>query len=108
MMISPCEYAEKLKTDSLKELIEERDELIEFIRAFEGSCIDFTSKELDLDHDAAFIDPACKLAQFAEDAYPGAYAKHIDPAPDVRYQIYLEYLAKVSLALYEKFSEEYE
>ena len=39
MMISPEAYAEKLKTDSLQNLIKERDELLDFIQNFEKTAL---------------------------------------------------------------------
>ena len=86
MMISPEAYAGKLKTDSLQNLIKERDELLDFIQNFEKNCIDFQKREL----------------IFSEDGW------NIHPSPDVLYQVYLEYLAKVSVAISNKFNQEFE
>ena len=86
MMISPEAYAEKLKTDSLQNLIKERDELLDFIQNFEKNCIDFQKREL----------------IFGGDGW------NIHPSPDVMYQVYLEYLAKVSVAIGKKFNQEFE
>ena len=86
MMISPEAYAEKLKTDSLQNLIKERDELLDFIQNFEKNCIDFQKREL----------------IFSGDSW------NIHPSPDVMYQVYLEYLAKVSVAIGKKFNQEFE
>ena len=86
MMISPETYAEELKTDNLQNLIKERDELLEFIQNFEKNCIDFQKREL----------------IFSGDDW------NIHPSPDVMYQVYLEYLAKVSVAISNKFNQEFE
>ena len=86
MMISPEAYAEKLKTDSLQNLIKEREELLDFILSFETNCIDFQKREL----------------IFSGDGW------NIHPSPDVLYQVYLEYLAKVSVAISNKFNQEFE
>ncbi len=85
-MISPEVYAEKLKTDSLQNLIKERDELLDFIQNFEKNCIDFQKREL----------------IFSGDGW------NIHPSPGVMYQAYLEYLAKVSVAISNKFNQEFE
>ena len=85
-MISPETYAEELKTDNLQNLIKERDELLEFIQNFEKNCIDFQKREL----------------IFSGDDW------NIHPSPDVMYQVYLEYLAKVSVAISNKFNQEFE
>lgn len=86
MMISPETYAEELKADSLQNLIKERDELLDYIQNFEKNCIDFQKREL----------------IFSGDGW------HIAPSPDVLYQVYLEYLAKVSIAISNKFNQEFE
>lgn len=86
MMISPETYAEELKTDSLQNLIKERDELLEFIQNFEKNCIDFQNRKL----------------IFSEDGMG------IDPSPHALYRVYLEYLAKVSIAISNKFNQEFE
>ena len=86
MMISPEAYAEELKTDDLQNLIEERNELLDYIHNFEKNCIDFQKREL----------------IFSGDGW------HIHPTPDVLYQVYLKYLAKVSIAICKKFNQEFE
>ncbi len=86
MMISPEAYAEELKTDDLQNLIEERNELLDYIHNFEKNCIDFQKREL----------------IFSGDGW------NIHPSPDVLYQVYLEYLAKVSVAISNKFNQEFE
>ncbi len=86
MMISPEAYAEELKADSLQNLIKERDELLDYIQNFEKNCIDFQKREL----------------IFSGDGW------NIHPSPDVMYQAYLEYLAKVSVAISNKFNQEFE
>ena len=85
-MISPETYAEELKTDSLQNLIKERDELLDFIQNFEKNCINFQKRELIFSGDGG----------------------KIHPSPDVMYQAYLEYLAKVSVAISNKFNQEFE
>lgn len=85
-MISPETYAEELKADSLQNLIKERDELLDYIQNFEKNCIDFQNREL----------------IFSGDGW------NICPSPDVLYQVYLEYLAKVSIAISNKFNQEFE
>lgn len=85
-MISPDTYAKRLDGASLQELIDERNGLIEFIRSFEENCIDFEAQKLLQDGDEWMI---C-------------------PGPDVRYQMYLEYLGKVCAVIRERFNREYE
>lgn len=81
MMISPGVYAEQLKDKSYRELLQERDELLAYIRTFEenGKKGDRTGKEWQR-----------------------------MPSPDVQYQMDLEYLAAVCLVLAEKYREERE
>ncbi|MCR5736591.1 MAG: hypothetical protein K6G64_02955 [Eubacterium sp.] len=79
MMISPEVYVEMLKDYSLEELIEERDELIEEMKALEEKVFsgDRTSEEW-----------------------------QIVPTPEVRYQESLEYVAEICKLLHEKYNKE--
>lgn len=86
MMISPEAYAEELKADSLQNLIKERDELLDYIQNFEKNCIDFQKRELIFSGDGMGV----------------------DPSPHALYRVYLEYLAKVSIAISNKFNQEFE
>ena len=80
MMISPEMFREGLKDKSYMELIRERDRLIRFIRKFEKD-------EMAGDRS----DPGWRIC----------------PAPDVQYQMYLEYLANLCRMMQEKYNEEY-
>ena len=80
MMISPEMYGAGLKDASYVELIRERDELI------------------------------CCIQQFEKDEMAGDRsdpAWHYHPLPEVRYQVYLEYLAELCRMMQEKYNEEY-
>ncbi len=78
MMISPEGFAEELSNRSYKELLVERDSLIEEIRRFEKSVDDCTGK-----------------------------GSLYHPSPEVKYQMNLEYLAQVCLLISQKYNEEY-
>ena len=80
MMISPDYFAEERKNLSYPELIRERDELISFMQ-------DFEKKEMAGDRS----DPEW----------------HCCPSPDVRYQVYFEYLAVLCGIMHKKYNEEY-
>lgn len=80
MMISSEMYAEQFKDATYKEMIKERDGLIRYIRKFE------------------------KLEK-AGDRSGEEWMIH--PQPDVRYQMYMEYLAALLLIMKDKYNEEY-
>ena len=80
MMISPESYAEQLKDASYLDLIAERDGLIRGIRHYEKN------------EKAGFRDPN---------------EWGICPQPDVRYQMYLDYLAEVCSVMRKKYNHEY-
>lgn len=79
MMMSPEMYAEEHRDDSLEELIETRNDLVDELRTLEKIVFDKEQKDK---------------------------AWEICPGPDVQYQMTLEYLAKLCMLLYEKFNEE--
>lgn len=80
MMISPEAYIDRFKGAEYLDLITERDRLIRFIKEYEEKDIagDRSGKEWD-----------------------------IHPQPDVRYQVYLEYLSRLCVLMSEKYNEEY-
>ena len=80
MMISPEMYAEQFKEASYQEMIKERDSLIRYIRKYE------------------------KLEK-AGDRSGEDWMIH--PQPDVRYQMYMDYLAALLLIMRNKYNEEY-
>ena len=80
MMISPGYFAEQMKDYAYPELIRERDELIRYIQEFE-------KKEMAGDRS----DPEWRYS----------------PSPDVRYQMHLEYLAKLCGIMHEKYNDVY-
>lgn len=80
MMISPEGYIKRFKNAEYLDLIKERNELLRFITEYEA-------KEMSGDRSGAEWD--------------------ITPGPDVRYQMYLEYLGKLCALMQEKYSEEY-
>ena len=79
MMISPQSYIEQQKDKSYEELIKERDRLIKDVRYFEKHIEKFMNNE-----------------------------SGIHPSPDVKYQIYLDYLGELCKLLSDKFNEKYE
>ena len=80
MMISPECYLDQFKDASYLDLIRERDGLIRFIRKYEKN-------EMAGDRSS----PEWKYC----------------PGPDVRYQMYLDYLAALCGMMREKYNEEY-
>lgn len=80
MMISPVAYLEQLKDASYLELIRERDQLIEYIWEYEK-------------------------AEMAGDR--SAPEWRYCPAPDVQYQMHLEYLSELCGFMKEKYNDEY-
>lgn len=80
MMISPEMFREGLKDKSYMELIRERDSMIRFIRKYEKD-------------------------EKAGDRSDPAW--HICPQPNVRYQMYLEYLAVLCSVMKEKYNRDY-
>ncbi len=80
MMISPEAYIDRFKGAEYLDLISERDRLIRFIKEYEEKDIagDRSGKEW------------------------GIY-----PQPDVRYQVYLEYLSRLCMLMMEKYNEDY-
>ena len=80
MMISPEAYIDRFNGAEYLDLITERDCLIRFIKEYEEKDIagDRSGKEWD-----------------------------IHPQPDVRYQVYLEYLSRLCVLMSEKYNEDY-
>lgn len=80
MMISPEAYMDELKNATYTELINERKRLLKYIVAFEKNEIsgNRTGEEW-----------------------------QICPAPDVKYQCYLEYLASLCAFMKRKYNEDY-
>ena len=80
MMISPSSYIKQLKNAEYLELIEERNNLLAFINDYEAKDIagDKSGKEWS-----------------------------IHPKPDVRYQMYLDYLGALCSLMSEKYNQEY-
>ena len=81
MMISPEMFADEYRNDSIEEIIEIRDELINDIKDLEKIVFD---KERNTE------------------------AWGFCPGPDVQYQVNLEYLSQICILLSEKYNEEYE
>ena len=80
MMISPNFYEEQLRDASYLDLIEERDYMIRYMRKFE------------------------------KDEKAGNRSSQewkIHPSPEVRYQMYFDYLAVLCKVMHEKYNEEY-
>ena len=80
MMRGPASYIESLKDVEYLELIKERDRLIRFIRKYEKKDV-------------------------AGDRSGNEWSIH--PLPDVRYQVYLEYLAELCKYMSKKYNQEY-
>ena len=80
MMISPDSYLEMLKDKSYPELIRERDRLTGFMRKFEKN-------------------------EAAGDRSDPAW--NICPMPDVKYQVYFDYLTALCGVMHEKYNQEY-
>ncbi len=80
MMISPGYYIKGFADSSYQELMDERDRLLRSIKNYEES-----EKKGDRSGDEW----------------------QISPSPSVRYQCYLEYLAKLCLLMCEKYNQEY-
>ena len=80
MMMSLKSYADQFTDASYTELIKERDCLIRYIRKFEKS-------------------------EKANDRYGEEWMIH--PSPEVRYQVYLEYLSELCSFMHKKYNEEY-
>ena len=80
MMISPEAYIDELKNAEYLQLIEERNRLVTYIREYE---------EKDIKGDRSGEEWS------------------ISPGPDVRYQVYLQYLSKLCGFMYEKYNQEY-
>ena len=80
MMISPASYIEHLQDAGYLELIEERDRLLRFIKEYEG-------------RDIA--------------GYRSGDGWSVHPQPDVRYQVYLEYLSELCSLMQEKYNHDY-
>lgn len=80
MMLNPEMYAEQFKNASYQEMIKERDSLMRCIRKYE------------------------KLEK-AGDCSGEEWMIH--PQPDVRYQMYMEYLAALLLLMKDKYNEDY-
>ena len=80
MMISPASYIEKFEDSEYLQLIEERNRLLAFIK-------DYEKKDI------------------AGDRSGEEWSIH--PQPDVRYQMYLEYLSELCNLMREKYNAEY-
>lgn len=80
MMISPETYAEQFKDASYEEMMEERDQLIRYLRKYE------------------------KLEK-AGDRSGNEWMVH--PQPVVRYQVYMEYLSVLLKIMRDRYNEEY-
>lgn len=80
MMISPEMYVEQLKDASYKEMIKERDSLIRYI---------------------------CKYEKLEKAGDRSGEEWMIHPQPDVRYQMYMDYLAALFSLKRNKYNEEY-
>ena len=78
-MISPSAYVMDLEKATFEEIIEKREELLEEIENLEKIVFDKEKKDSDW---------------------------KIDPGPDVRYQVSLEYLAELCQLLSSKYNEE--
>ena len=85
MMASPDEFALDLEGKSYQELRKGREELVKAVESFERERLEHAEE-------------GCAL--------PGEM--HIDPGPDVQYQMNLEYLAQVCEMLSEQFNREFE
>ena len=79
MMISPQGYISEHEEDSFEDLIKERNSLVKEIKQLE------------------------KIV-FAKDKTDDSWMVH--PGPDVRYQVYLEYLAELCRFLGDKYNRE--
>lgn len=80
MMISPNGYISRFKGAEYDELIVERGRLIEYICQYEEN-------------------------EKAGDRTSEDWLRH--PGPDVRYQMYLEYLAELCQLMHEKYNKDY-
>ncbi len=80
MMISPMLYIDEHKNDSIEQLINERESLVNRIEQLEKIVF-------------------CKEKEGEEWSYC--------PGPDVQYQVSLEYLAELCKYIRERYSEEY-
>lgn len=80
MMLNPEMYAEQFKNASYQEMIKERDSLMRYIRKYE------------------------KLEKAGDRS---GEEWMIYPQPDVRYQMYMEYLAALLLLMKDKYNEDY-
>ncbi len=80
MMISPASYIDKFEDAEYLQLIEERDRLLAFIKNYEEKDI-------------------------AGDRSGEEWSIH--PQPDVRYQMYLEYLGELCNLMREKYNTDY-
>ncbi len=80
MMIGPAAYMDGLKGKSYLDLMKERERLISFLHKFEAD-------EIAGDRS----DPAWRCC----------------PKPDVKYQVYFDYLAVLCGVMHEKYNQEY-
>ena len=81
MMISPEMFADEYRNDSIEEIIEIRDELINDIK---------------------------DLEKIVFDKERNTKAWGFCPGPDVQYQMNLEYLSQICVLLSEKYNKKYE
>ena len=80
MMTAPCVYAKELEKADYLQLISERDRLMEFIKEYEAK-------------------------EIAGDRSGDAW--NVCPQPDVRYQMYLEYLGVLCEHMQKKYNSDY-
>ncbi len=80
MMISPITYVKEHENDTYEQLIKERNSLVRQIKNLEKIVFDKEKQD---------------------------ESWHICPGPDVRYQMYLEYLAELCKFMQEKYNTEY-
>ena len=81
MMMSPEMFADEYRNDSIEEIIEIRNDLINDVKDLEKIVFD---KERNTE------------------------SWELCPDPDVQYQVNLEYLSQICILLSEKYNEEYE
>ncbi len=80
MMISPESYIKEFEDAGYRRLIQERNHLVNFIKKFEKD-------------------------EMAGDR--SGFDWRISPSPEVRYQLYLEYLSKLCLLMRDKYNQDY-
>ena len=81
MMISPRTFIKEHRNESIEEIIETRDKLIDDIK---------------------------DLEKIVFSKYRSSDVWDLNPTPDVQYQVKLEYLLQVCILLSERYNEKYE